>query len=134
MKTNEIYDPYLKISKYQWGEKEGTDHMKKMTPGESPDTKFKEFKKKIKESQIPVLLKKIREDKDFTLSFDGISTKNFDQCPSAYKEFSKMIATVRAGGKLGEVAGHQGVAAPETQPVSPVRTKRQMQLKHYLDI
>jgi hypothetical protein len=31
----EIYDPHLKISKYQWGEPEATAHMKKMTPGEN---------------------------------------------------------------------------------------------------
>lgn len=134
MKTNEIYDPYLKISKYQWGEKEGTDHMKKITPGETPGKDFKLFTKKIKESQIPVLLQKIRESQDYTLSFDGITTKNFDQCPSAYKEFSKMIAMVRAGQRLGEPAGHQAVPAPETQASSPSRTKRQMQFKNYLDV
>lgn len=134
MGLNEIYDPYLKISKYQWGEVEGTNHMKKMTPGETTQTSFKPFKRKIKENQIPVLLQKIREQHNMNLSFDGITTKNYDQCPSAYKEFSKMIATVRAGGKLGEPAGHPGVPAPESQPVLPQQTKRQMQFRQYLDI
>lgn len=134
MKTNEIYDPYLKISKYQWGEKEGTDHMKKMTPGESPDRNFKEVVKKIKENRIPILLQKVQEESSHTLSFDGITTKNFDICPSAYKAFSSMINTIRAGGRLGEPAGHQGVAAPEVRATLPSKTKRQMQFKNYLDV
>jgi len=44
LKVKEIFDPHLKISKYQWGEKEGTDYMKKMTPGESALTKNKKTK------------------------------------------------------------------------------------------
>lgn len=39
LEVKEIYDPHLKVSKYQWGEKEGVDKMKSMTPGESAKTK-----------------------------------------------------------------------------------------------
>ena len=34
MGLHEIYDPHLKVSKYQWGEIEGVNKMKSMTPGE----------------------------------------------------------------------------------------------------
>lgn len=39
LNVKEVYDPHLKISKYQWGEKEGVDKMKSMTPGESKKSK-----------------------------------------------------------------------------------------------
>lgn len=51
MGVNEIYDPHLKISKYQWGEKEGTDHMKKMTPGQLTPALTK-TKKTIREQYV----------------------------------------------------------------------------------
>jgi hypothetical protein len=38
MGVNEMYDPNLRISKYEWGTPEGTRHMKKMTPGEVSET------------------------------------------------------------------------------------------------
>lgn len=102
--VNEIYDPHLKISKYQWGEKEGVDHMKKMTPGES--------KKKMKEQKLPYLLMNIQQIKQLQeekqqLEFDGIQTKNFDMCKDAYEQFNKMINTIRAGNHIGEQIGHE---------------------------
>jgi hypothetical protein len=153
MGIKEIYDPHLKISKYQWGEKKGTDHMKKITPGEKPSN--------IKEKKIPALFMPFTEirrlnEEHLQLEFDGIQTRNLDQCPSAYKEFKKMIETVRSGGYLGEPAGHEDAmdrekAAPKTDvPVqqttqdtlSKVRagvamkppTLRKMQFKQYLGL
>ena len=46
MGLHEIYDPHLKVSKYQWGEIEGVNKMKSMTPGE------KQQKKKIREDYV----------------------------------------------------------------------------------
>lgn len=132
MQVTEIYDPHLKISKYQWGEKEGTDHMKKITPGQSK-------------------MKTVKEEQHDQLEFDGIQTKNFDMCPSAYKEFKKLIETFRAGGHIGEVSGHEeAMANPDTTvPVQMTaqdtvrkvqagmamkpRHLRYMQFKQYLD-
>lgn len=102
--VSEIYDPHLKISKYQWGEKEGVDHMKKMTPGES--------KQKMKEQRLAYLLmnpSQIRQLQEQTqqLEFDGIQTKNFDMCKDAYEQFNDMIKTIRAGKHIGEQIGHE---------------------------
>ena len=35
MGIKEVFNPHLKVSKYQWGEKEGVEKMKKMTPGQN---------------------------------------------------------------------------------------------------
>lgn len=101
----EIYDPHLKVSKYQWGEKEGTDKMKSMTPGQQDSTK------KMSTKKIPYLFMS-REQKDklneekMQLVFDGVETKSFDMCPTAYKLFSKMIDDIRNGVLQGEPTGH----------------------------
>lgn len=52
--VNEVYDPHLKVSEYQWGEKKGTDHMKNMTPGETPSTVVNDKNKteKIREQYV----------------------------------------------------------------------------------
>jgi hypothetical protein len=107
IKITEIYNPHLKISKYQWGEIEGVNKMKSMTPGE----KVKK-KPKMSEQKLPYLLmskeqiSKLNEEKT-QLEFDGIQTKNLEICPSAYKEFKKMIDDIRAGKHLGELTGHE---------------------------
>lgn len=206
--VSEIYDPHLKVSKFQWGEKEGTDHMKSMTPGEEPGTimtdknkkeklreqyvaglifrigqlvemkdgstgtiqyrganhvtvlnklgeqvkcwledisevkqlrSFTPFRGKLKEQKIPVLLmsKEQREElyeESMQLEFDGIQTKNLDQCPVSYKVFKKNIQDLRSGKMLGEPTGHQGVPAPESVPRLPTETRRQMQFKNYLEL
>ena len=114
LKVEEIYDPHLKISKYQWGEKEGTDHMKKMTPGEKLDTKptFHPIRNRLKEQRLPVLLmnaeqrQKLHEETS-QLEFDGIQTRHFDMCADAYKQFKGMIETIRAGKHIGEQTGHE---------------------------
>ena len=133
MGIKEVYDPHLKISEYQWGEKKGTDHMKKMTPGQSKIPFLlmtKEQKKSI-----------IGEEVSDQLEFDGIQTKNFDMCPTAYKQFKQMIADVRAGNHLGEPAGHPDINA-HSDAVRQVQTGiamksdrlRNMQFKHYTEI
>jgi hypothetical protein len=113
MGLHEIYDPHLKVSKYQWGEKEGTDHMKEMTPGENkkPVNSFTPLRQKIKEQKIPVLLMTAAQrqelhEQSLQLEFDGIQTKHFDMCPKAYTQFRSMVETIRAGKHIGEQTGH----------------------------
>ena len=107
LKVDEIYDPHLKISEYQWGEKKGTDHMKKMTPGESTKTvnTFSPLRQKIREQKIPVLLMSPQQRQQLyeqatELNFDTIQTKNFDMCPSAYKLFKELILIDNSGNKI----------------------------------
>lgn len=133
MQIKEIYNPHLKISKYQWGEKEGTDHMKNITPGQKK-------------------MNTVKEEQHDQLEFDGIQTKNLDMCPSAFKEFKKHIEDIRAGKHIGEVAGHEEAMTDSNTPV-PVQTStqdtlrkvqagvamkprhlRHMQFKQYLDV
>jgi len=113
LKANEVFDPHLKVSKYQWGEKEGVDKMKSMTPGES----LHKFKTKIKEHKIPVLLMTSAQraqlhEETSQLEFDGIQTRNFDMCADAYKQFKDMIQTIRAGKHIGEQTGHEPDVLP----------------------
>lgn len=119
LKVNEVFDPHLKISEYQWGEKKGTDHMKKMTPGESTKSpsSFTPLRQKIKEQKIPVLLMTAAQRQELQeqvtqLEFDGIQTRHFDMCPSAYKQFKSMIETIRAGKHVGEQTGHEPDVLP----------------------
>ena len=56
MGLHEIYDPHLKVSKYQWGEIEGVNKMKSMTPGE----KIK--KKNVREDYVKGNVFKLYED------------------------------------------------------------------------
>lgn len=93
----EIYDPYLKISKYQEGEEEGTEYMKNITPGQSN----KKNKIKIKEQRLPYLLMSFQQrqsllEEEGQITFDGIQTKNFDMCANAYKEFTKLITVINS--------------------------------------
>lgn len=139
LKVSEIYDPHLKVSKYQWGEIEGVNKMKSMTPGETAK------KKKMAENKIPYLFmtpeqrRQLQEEK-MQLEFDGIQTKNLDICPSAYKEFKKLIETVRSGKHIGEPAGHTLPTTADTQTkvqagiaMKPQMLKR-MQFKQYTDL
>lgn len=125
--VKEVFDPHLKISKYQWGEKEGTDFMKKVTPGETVK------KKTMKEMKIPAIfmspsqLKQLNEE-NMQLEFDGVHTKNLDICPSAYKEFKKHIDDIRAGKHLGEVTGHEEAISTPSTPV-PVQATTQDTLR-----
>lgn len=106
LKVNEIYDPHLKISKFQWGEKEGTDHMKQMTPGEKP-VKNKRLKESLPYLLMNTLQKQQLHEQNMQLEFDGIQTRSLDACPGAYKMFKKHIEDIRAGKHLGEKTGHE---------------------------
>jgi len=211
MGLHEIYDPHLKVSKYQWGETKGTNKMRDMTPGEEKNKKpireqyvageiFKlgsiveangkvgkisfrgsnyvtvtlsegktvkcwledvkeiEFAKTIVtfKNKIPVLLMTEQQKQDMgmtskQLEFDGIQTKNFDMCPSAYKEFKSMIETLRANKHIGEPTGHHQDEPPSTEKIARHTTAdvarkvqagiamkpahvRKMQFKQYLEL
>jgi len=195
LNVKEIYDPHLKISKYQKGEKDGVDKMKSMTPGESAKSKkiredyvagkifqigqyvatqdgkegrvtyrgsnyvtiqeyngniFKSWlvecveknnedypyipSVRLKEQKVPILLmnteqRKILQEENQQLEFDGIQTKNFDMCKDAYRLFGQLIADDREGKKIGEVAGHQ-----DATNVLPSDTKKRMQFKYYVGL
>lgn len=103
LKVEEIYDPHLKISKYQWGEKEGVYKMKEMTPGEMPAKKLSQ--KYVKENN--------------QIEFDGIQTINFDICPTAYKRFSELIPKI--------------VNLPSPLRGTNNTTLRQLQFRYFLD-
>ena len=69
------------------------------------------------------------------LEFDGIQTRNLDICPSAYKEFKKLIETARAGEHIGEPTGHnvpsKAVQDVVTGIASKPTTLRNMQFRQY---
>lgn len=129
--TSEIYDPHLKVSKYQWGEKEGVLKMKSMTPGENGRKS-----KKMAEQKVPYLFmtsdqkRKLNEEK-MQLEFDGVQTKNLDICPGAYAAFKDNIETLRSGNLLGEPVGHD---MPSSTPTSKTPVAKRMQFKQYLDV
>lgn len=118
LNVTEIYDPHLKISEYQWGEKKGTDYMKKMTPGENkkPTSTFTPLRQKIKEHKIPFLLmtpeqRQQLHEETSQLVFDTIQTKNFDMCADAHSRFSKLIQIVNSGNKIGNLYSNEVVPA-----------------------
>lgn len=130
LNVNEIYDPHLKVSKYQWGEKEGVDHMKNMTPGEKLKPKgMAPLYSKLKEQKVPVLLMTASQrqrlhEQTSQLEFDGIQTRNLDMCADAYKQFKKMIETIRGGGHLGEPTGHSPDVLPGSNGPSAAKEKQ----------
>jgi len=140
LKVNEIYDPHLKISKFQWGEKEGTDHMKQMTPGEKP-VKNKRLKESLPYLLMNTLQKQQLHEQNMQLEFDGIQTRSLDACPGAYKMFKKHIEDIRAGKHLGEKTGHESdlTATPTSDAQRKVvagiamkpPTLQKMQFKQY---
>ena len=121
-----------------------------------PDNKVKESVEvepmQLEATRIPFLLmtadqKRSLVEETNQLEFDGIQTKNMDQCPSAYKEFKNMIETVRAGKHIGEIAGHQAaptsnvttqnsVVATQVQAGMAVKPERmrQMQFRQYVGL
>ena len=102
----------------------------------------------LEATKIPYLLmsadqKRALMEETSQLEFDGIQTKNMDQCPTAYTQFKTMIETIRAGKHIGELAGHEPAAVPTTSQnsetvkqvqagmaVKPDRM-RQMQFRQY---
>lgn len=136
----EVFEPHLKVSKYQWGEIEGVNKMKSMTPGERVK------KRKMAENKIPYLFMNASQraqlhEESKQLEFDGIQTRHLDMCPGAYKEFSKMIQTIRSGKHIGEITGHEPTTPkPQTSDVQrqvmtgvamKPTTLRRMQFKQY---
>ena len=69
------------------------------------------------------------------LEFDGIQTKNLDICPSAYKEFKKLIETARAGEHIGEPTGHNAPSKAVQDVMAGMASKpatlRKMQFRQY---
>jgi hypothetical protein len=69
------------------------------------------------------------------LEFDGIQTKNLDQCPSAFKEFKKLIETAKAGEHIGEPTGHNMPSKAVQDVVAGIQSKpsnlRNMQFRQY---
>jgi hypothetical protein len=125
MGVKEVFDPHLKVSEFQWGEKKGVDKMKRMTPGEGKTT-FKEYDSYRR--KLPVLLMNETQKRELMestsqLEFDGVQTTSFDICPTAYERFKEMIEAIRAGDHIGEIAGH------ETKPDNV----RNMYFRQYMD-
>lgn len=132
LKVNEVFDPHLKISKYQWGEKKGTDKMKDMTPGEQ-NNKLKEAFMKIPYLLMSDAQKLELNEQNMQLEFDGIQTKSLDQCPSAYKIFKQHIEDMRAGKHLGEPTVDIQRAVAAGIAMKP-QTLRHMQFKQYVGL
>ena len=145
LKVNEVFDPHLKVSKYQWGEKKGTDKMKDMTPGEQ-NNKLKETFMKIPYLLMNAEQRKELQEQTEQLEFDGIQTRSMDQCPSAYKMFKKHIEDLRAGKHLGELTGHTPEKQQQATQTSDTarqvaagiamkpQTMRHMQFKQYVGL
>ena len=102
-------------------------------------------------TKIPFLLMTSEQKKSLMeavaqLEFDGIQTKNMDQCPKAYEQFKSMIETIRAGKHIGELAGHEPATMPTTSQNSEVvkqvqagmavkpERMRQMQFRQYMGL
>ena len=146
MGIKEVFDPHLKVSEFQWGEKKGVDKMKRMTPGEGKTT-FKEYDSYRR--KLPVLLMNETQKRELMeataqLEFDGIQTTSFDMCPKAYEQFKDMIETIRAGKHIGEVTGHnlKSDTSQNTDKIQKVEAgmavkperMRQMQFRQYTGI
>jgi hypothetical protein len=111
-----------------------------------PDNKVKESVEvepmQLEATRLPFLLMTANQKRALfedvnqdQLEFDGIQTKNLDICPSAYKEFKKLIETARAGERIGEPTGHQ-TSSKAVQDVaagiaSKPSTLRNMQFRQY---
>ena len=111
-----------------------------------PDNKVKESVEvepmQLEATRLPFLLMTANQkralfeavDQD-QLEFDGIQTKNLDQCPSAYKEFKKLIETARAGEHIGEPTGHNLPSKAVQDVVAGMASKpstlRNMQFRQY---
>lgn len=143
LKVQEVYDPHLKISKFQWGEKKGTDRMKQTTPGESKIAiRMKESIQKIPYLLMNSLQKTQLQEQNMQLNFDGIQTRSLDACKNAYELFKKHIEDLRAGKHIGEITGHEPVKS-NTTPTSDTqrqvtagiamkpKTMKAMQFKQY---
>jgi len=109
-----------------------------------PDNKVKESVEvepmQLEVTRLPFLLMTSNQKRALfeavdQLEFDGIQTKNLDMCPSAYKEFKKLIETARAGEHIGEPTGHNLPSKAVQDVVAGIASKpptlRKMQFRQY---
>ena len=111
-----------------------------------PDNKVKESVEvepmQLEATRLPFLLMTANQKRALfeavdqeQLEFDGIQTKNLDICPSAYKEFKKLIETARAGEHIGEPTGHNLPSKAVQDVVAGMASKpstlRNMQFRQY---
>ena len=109
-----------------------------------PDNKVKESVEvepmQLEVTRLPFLLMTANQKRALfeavdQLEFDGIQTKNLDICPSAYKEFKKLIETARAGERIGEPTGHNMPSKAVQDVVAGINSKpstlRKMQFRQY---
>jgi len=111
-----------------------------------PDNKVKESVEvepmQLEATRLPFLLMTANQKRALfeaidpdQLEFDGIQTKNLDMCPSAYKEFKKLIETARAGEHIGEPTGHDVPSKAVQDVVAGIASKpstlRNMQFRQY---
>jgi len=132
--------------------KYGTGGVYKVVPVNKVKESVEVEPMQLEATRIPYLLmnadqKRVLFEDINQLEFDGIQTKNLDQCPGAYKEFKAMIETVRAGKHIGELAGHEPApttnvttqnSAAVTQVQAGIAVKpermRQMQFRQYVGL
>jgi hypothetical protein len=111
-----------------------------------PDNKVKESVEvepmQLEATRLPFLLMTANQKRALfeavapdQLEFDGIQTKNLDMCPSAYKEFKKLIENARAGEHIGEPTGHDAPSKAVQDVVAGIASKpstlRNMQFRQY---
>lgn len=109
-----------------------------------PDNKVKESVEvepmQLEVTRLPFLLMTANQKRALLeavnqLEFDGIQTKNLDMCPSAYKEFKRLIETARAGDHIGEPTGHNLPSKAVQDVVAGIASKpptlRKMQFRQY---
>lgn len=109
-----------------------------------PDNKVKESVEvepmQLEVTRLPFLLMTANQKRALSeavnqLEFDGIQTKNLDMCPSAYKEFKRLIETARAGDHIGEPTGHNLPSKAVQDVVAGIASKpptlRKMQFRQY---
>ena len=111
-----------------------------------PDNKVKESVEvepmQLEATRLPFLLMTANQKRALfeaidpdQLEFDGIQTKNLDMCPSAYKEFKKLIETARAGEHIGEPTGHNLPSKAVQDVIAGIASKpstlRKMQFRQY---
>jgi len=120
--------------------KYGTGGVYKVVPVNKVKESVEVESMQLEITKIPYLLmnadqkRALFEDVD-QLEFDGIQTKNLDMCPSAYKEFKKLIETTRAGEHIGDPTEHI-MASKAVQDVavgiaSKTPALRNMQFRQY---
>lgn len=101
----------------------------KPAPGDNAKTKPSvhtlRYKRKFGEDKIPALFKPfIKEATDNELTFDGIQTKHFDMCPSAFKQFKLDIENFNQLSTTSDIAQSPAVSD----------TVKRMRFKTFLDI